>query len=112
MMQDFSVEIKKMDDCISVVLRGELDAYHSIEFKEKMLETVKSDREWILIDMRELSYIDSAGLGALVSLLKHSSESSKELRIFGLRGNVKKIFELTKLNRVFKIFDTIEEAKV
>ena len=60
--------------------------------------------------MTDLSYIDSAGLGALVSLLKRASENSKELRLFGLRGNVKKIFELTRLNMVFNIFDTLEEA--
>lgn len=111
MMQDFSVEIKKVDDYIFAILKGELDAYHSIEFKEKMIEAIKGNGKKALIDMTGLSYIDSAGLGALVSLLKRSSESSKELRIFGLKGNVKKVFELTRLNRVFKIFDTVEEAK-
>ncbi|WP_456399396.1 STAS domain-containing protein [Mesoaciditoga sp.] len=109
-MQDFKVEIKKADDNTLVLLSGELDAYHSIEFKEKMLDLLKEGGDKILIDMSELGYIDSAGLGALVSLLKRASENSKELRLFALRGNVKKVFELTRLNMVFKIFDTFEEA--
>ena len=110
-MQDFEVTIKTLNDDILAILKGELDAYHSIEFKEKVIESIKGDEKKILLDMNDLNYIDSAGLGALVSLLKRASENAKELRLFGLKGNVKKVFELTRLNRVFKIFDTIEEAR-
>ncbi len=109
-MQDFKVDVKTVNGDVLVLLTGELDAYHSIEFKEKMIELIKGPGEKILVDMNELSYIDSAGLGALVSLLKRASENSKELRLYGLKGNVKKVFELTRLNMVFKIFDTFEEA--
>ncbi len=109
-MQDFDFEVKTADDNTVVLLKGELDAYHSIKFKERMIELIRSDSQKILVDMNELTYIDSAGLGALVSLLKRASENSKELRLFGLKGNVKKVFELTRLNMVFKIFDTFEEA--
>ncbi len=110
-MQDFKVDIKMVNSDVLVLLSGELDAYHSIEFKEKMIEVIKGNGKKILIDMTDLNYIDSAGLGALVSLLKRASENSKELRLFGLKGNVKKVFELTRLNMVFKIFDTFEEAE-
>ncbi|WP_036221808.1 STAS domain-containing protein [Mesoaciditoga lauensis] len=109
-MQDFKIDIKMINSDVLIMLTGELDAYHSIEFKEKMMEIIKGHGDKILLDMTDLSYIDSAGLGALVSLLKRASENSKELRLFGLRGNVKKIFELTRLNMVFNIFDTLEEA--
>jgi anti-sigma B factor antagonist len=109
-MQDFKVDIKRVNGDALILLEGELDAYHSIEFKEKMMEIIQGDGQKIFIDMNDLNYIDSAGLGALVSLLKRASENSKELRLFGLRGNVKKVFELTRLNMVFKIFDTLEEA--
>ena len=109
-MQDFRIDIKMINSDVLIMLTGELDAYHSIEFKEKMMEVIRGRGDKILLDMTDLSYIDSAGLGALVSLLKRASENSKELRLFGLRGNVKKIFELTRLNMVFNIFDTLEEA--
>ncbi len=110
-MQDFEVTVKILDGDVLTILKGELDAYHSIEFKKKVIESINGDGKNIFLDMNDLSYIDSAGLGALVSLLKRASENAKELKLFGLKGNVKKIFELTRLNRVFKIFDTLEEAR-
>ncbi len=112
-MNEFSIEITKNAKIVLVKMKGELDAYQSIDFKKRMIdEVLNSDEKVILMDMTGLSYIDSAGLGALVSLLKRASEGSKELRFFGMRSNVKKIFELTRLNMVFKIFDTYEEASV
>lgn len=112
-MNDFSIEVAKNGDISLVKMKGELDAYQSIDFKKRMIEEVISGSgKIILMDMTGLSYIDSAGLGALVSLLKRASENSKELRFFGMRSNIKKIFELTRLNMVFKIFDTYEEASV
>ncbi len=110
-MKSFELELKKIGKDQVVVIKGELDAYQSIEFKEKLIDAFKEESEKVLIDMTAISYIDSAGLGALVSLLKRASERSKELRLFGLKPNVNKIFELTRLNRVFKIFDTLEEAQ-
>lgn len=110
-MNDFSIEIQKNGNDFLVKIKGELDAYQSIDFKKRMIEDViKENGKMIICDMTNLSYIDSAGLGALVSVLKRASENSKDLRFFGLKSNVKKIFELTKLNLVFKIFDTYEEA--
>lgn len=112
-MNDFSIEIIKNENEFLVKVKGELDAYQSIDFKKRMVEEVikgKGNENRIVCDMTGLSYIDSAGLGALVSILKRASENSKELKFFGLRSNVKKIFELTKLNLVFKICDTYEEA--
>lgn len=111
-MKSFELELKKIGKNQIVIIKGELDAYQSIEFKEKLIEAFKDESENVLIDMTGISYIDSAGLGALVSLLKKASERSKELRLFGLKENVNKIFELTRLNRVFRIFDTLEEAQV
>uniref|UniRef100_A0A7V3VS69 Anti-sigma factor antagonist n=1 Tax=Mesoaciditoga lauensis TaxID=1495039 RepID=A0A7V3VS69_9BACT len=105
------MEIRKNGNDSLAILKGELDAYQSIDFKKRMIEeAINATNKRILVDMTNLSYIDSAGLGALVSLLKRANEGSKEIRFFGMRNNVKKIFELTKLNMIFKIFDTYEEA--
>ncbi len=112
-MNDFYMEIKVVGNDFLIVLKGELDAYYSIDFKKRMIEEVMGSKmKKIIFDMTNLSYIDSAGLGALVSVLKRANDSAKELRFFGMRNSVRKIFELTKLNMIFKIFDTYEEACV
>jgi anti-sigma B factor antagonist len=63
------------------------------------------------MDFQEVPYIDSAGLGTLVSILREVRNYQKELKIVGLRKNIKRIFEMTRLDNIFNIYDTIEEAE-
>ncbi|MXW09079.1 MAG: STAS domain-containing protein [Gammaproteobacteria bacterium] len=75
-----------------------------------MLERLRiGDREF-LIDFAETGYIDSSGLGVLVSLSKKVREQGGELRLAALNEDLRTLFQLTKLDTLFTIVDSREEG--
>jgi anti-sigma B factor antagonist len=86
-------------------IRGDLDAKSATVLKDRINEKITDGKAMILINLSEVPYMDSAGLGVLVSGLKNANRLSGDLRIWGLQDEVKSIFELTRLNKVFQIFD-------
>ena len=91
-------------------LKGDLDTKGASTVKEKINEKLDEDKTLILFNLTEVTYIDSAGLGVLVSGLKNANKLSGDLKLWGLQENVKDVFELTRLNKVFQIFDDEESA--
>jgi len=110
-MNDLNFESRDSNGIRIIKISGDIDAYHSPKLKEQMEEVVKGDLKMIILDFSEVPYIDSAGLGTLVSILRDTRNYQKELKIAGLRKNIKRIFEMTRLDNIFKIYDTIEEAE-
>lgn len=86
-------------------IKGDLDAKSASNLKDRINEKITDGKSHILINLSDVPYMDSAGLGVLVSGLKNANRLSGDLRIWGLQEEVKSIFELTRLNKVFQIFD-------
>lgn len=89
-----------------------LDASNSAEFKNEAVALIGSSEVRVLVlDFSETGFLDSAGLGALVSILKSVSQSkNKRLALASLSPHVRQIFELTKLYRLFEIYNNVDEA--
>ena len=87
-----------------------LDAHNSGDLKAQLLETFKSGHKNILIDLKDVRFIDSSGLGALVSGFKNAISNQGGLKLSSLQSQVRSMFELTRLHRVFEIFPTTTEA--
>lgn len=87
-----------------------LDAHNSDELKAEMNRIFEQGTKDILLDLKEVRFIDSSGLGVLVSGFKNASTRQGSLRLCGLQTQVKSMFELTRLHRVFDIFQTVDEA--
>jgi len=89
-----------------------LDASSVGEFKVAAVSLISSpDMRGLVLDFSETAFLDSAGLGALVSILKNVSQSGgKRLALASLSPHVRQIFELTKLYRLFEIYNNAEEA--
>lgn len=83
-----------------IILHGDIDLYNVNELKEQ-LQNCKSAN--ILIDAADLQYIDSTGLGVLVSSLNKLREKNGTIRIEGLKPHIYKIFALTSLDKIFDI---------
>lgn len=82
---------------------GELDIYTSPKFKELLVEALEERMGNIVINGQNLSYIDSTGLGVLISVLKKVKENDKTITIENIKPNIKKLFDLTSLDKVFVI---------
>jgi anti-sigma B factor antagonist len=89
---------------------GDLDARSAGDLKLTLNEKIENGSVWVLINLSEVPYMDSAGLGVLVSGLKNTNRQNGDLRLWGLQPDVRNIFELTRLNKVFQIFDSEETA--
>lgn len=95
-------DINEETDLIKISLEGDLDAYSSDEFKEAVLKKIPSSKD-ILINAKKLNFIDSTGLGSLISIYNNIKEQEKTISIEEIKPNVKQIFEITELDKLFNI---------
>ena len=86
-----------------------LDAYLAPEFKAKLVHLVQSGHERIVIDMAALEFIDSGGLGALIAGLK-ALGGGGEIVLCGITPRLLSLFQLTHVDKLFHIFDSVEVA--
>lgn len=80
------------------------------KFKENLLKKIDEGYNNIVVDLSASDFVDSSFLGALVAGLKKSTMKSGDLKIIGLQPPVRAMFELTRLYRIFDIFDNLDEA--
>ena len=82
---------------------GELDVSTADQFKEYLHKLIDKDIRNIKFDLENLDYIDSTGLGVMIGILKRIKIENKEIYIKSPRENVKKIFSITGLDKIFKM---------
>jgi anti-sigma B factor antagonist len=92
------------------VREDRLDAHNSSELKSRMLNLFEEGKKDMVVDLGEVRFIDSSGLGALVSGFKNASARSGSLKLSNLQPQVQSMFELTRLHRVFEIFSDTKQA--
>ncbi len=95
---------------IMVSVDGQLIVANRNELKDKVLKALETGESKFVLDFSSTEYIDSSGLGVLVSVSKKIREAGGELRLAGLNEDLGMLFELTKLDTLFKIRDTTDEA--
>ena len=95
-----------------VEVEGQLIVGNRQELKQQVLERLEAGDRKFVIDFTNTGYIDSSGLGVLVSLSKKIREQGGELRLSSLNEDLRTLFELTKLDTLFRIADNKSEALV
>lgn len=95
---------------VVVTVDGQLIVGNRHELKQKVTEALESGERKFLIDFTKTGYIDSSGLGVLVSLSRRIREAEGDLRLSGLNEDLRTLFELTKLDTLFNIADTSSAA--
>jgi anti-sigma B factor antagonist len=86
-----------------------MDASVSEGFKAKLTELINNGNRLIVLDLSSVAFVDSSGLGAIVSTLKKVGPNG-DLAICGLQDSVLSLFKLTRMDRVFRIFPNSKEA--
>jgi anti-sigma B factor antagonist len=89
---------------------GQLIVGNRHELKELVSRALEGGARRFVLDFSRTGYIDSSGLGALVTIAKQVREHGGELRLSGLNEDLRSLFELTKLDTLFAITDTSEQA--
>ncbi len=103
-------EVTKDGEITVLDVEGQLIVGNRQELKQRVLEELEGGERKFLIDFDRTGYIDSSGLGVLVSLSKKIREQGGELRLANLNEDLRTLFELTKLDTLFQIADSRNEA--
>lgn len=102
--------VEQTEDSWRVAIHGQLVVTNRQEFKDVVLAAVEQGAQRVLVDFSETGYIDSSGLGALVSLNKRIRERGGELRLAALNEDLRTLFELTRLDTLFELHDSVADA--
>lgn len=105
-----SFTISKQSDITIVEVEGQLIVGNRQELKQRVMDEYDAGARKVLVDFTRTGYIDSSGLGVLVSLAKRLREDGGELRLANLNDDLRTLFELTKLDTLFPISDNRERA--
>ncbi|SDW28720.1 STAS domain-containing protein [Roseicitreum antarcticum] len=98
-----NLEAKYVNKCLNVtVCESRLDAAVAIVFKEQMRAFTEGGSGAVILDLSQVSFIDSSGLGAVVAVMKLLGPE-RPLELAGLTANVAKVFRLTRMEKVFTI---------
>lgn len=103
----------RKDDAKGVVIigvDGQLIVGNRHDLKTKVMESMDAGETKVVVDFTNTGYIDSSGLGVLVSLAKKIREAGGDLVLAGLNEDLRTLFELTKLDTLFAIKESAEEA--
>lgn len=94
---------EKKEGKFVICLAGEIDVYSVPDLKDKLYQIIDEEALDIEISCENLTYIDSSGLGILVGALKRVKQNGNNVYISKLKDNIKKLFLITGLDRVFEI---------
>lgn len=105
------IKMEKTEGIAVLYIREDrLDANNSEELKAELRRFFDGGSKDLILDLKEVLFIDSSGLGVLVSGYKNASILHGSLKLSNLQSQVKSMFELTRLHRVFDIFTTVDDA--
>lgn len=97
------------DVAVAIIPVDELDAGNASEFKRDIAPVLQANTRLIL-DLSRLRFVDSSGLGAMLSCLRQLSARKGDLKLCGMSKQVRALFELVRMHRIFDIYGSREEA--
>jgi anti-sigma B factor antagonist len=97
-------------ECAVLRIAGEVDVYSAPQLRERVIRLLSDGVRHVVADLREVGFLDSTGLGALVGSLKRLRERDGSLKVVTSAGSIPQLFRLTGLVRVFTLYQSVPEA--
>ncbi len=107
---DLSLNTRTVGDRTIVEVGGEIDVYTAPKLREALIELVQGGTYNIVVDMEQVEFLDSTGLGVLVGGLKRVRSHDGSMTLVCTQERLLKIFRITGLTRVFEIHPDVEAA--
>jgi len=102
---------KKTDDIVLIYLKGHLDIYITGQIEKKIIEVISANPECnLIINLTDVDYVSSAGLGVFISIMSKLKKSQRKLALCSLNYTVRRIFNVVKFYDMFDVFKTEIEA--
>lgn len=104
------LKIRKNGEVYIIDVNGEMDLYNSYKLKELVMKMIEKNIKIFIINLEQVDYIDSSGIGALIYISSTIKKMNLRLSLSNIHGSVKKVIELTKLMGYFPIANSVDEA--
>lgn len=98
----FNIDYKE-EEILNVLLSGDLDINSVEKFKEDILEKYENMDRDIVINLKDLEYIDSTGIGAIMTVYNEVKKKNKVLTVKNANRNIAKLFKITELDKIFNM---------
>jgi len=108
--QDSVKEVRRDNSTTVVVLTGDIDLHHTPEVHQTLIDVCMEKPDRLVINLSQVDYMDSSGVGTLVEVFRRVNAYKGKLHLCSMNERVRSIFEITKLDQIFKIYATEEEA--
>jgi len=92
-------------------LSGRFDAHQAPRVQKEIDAALANGTTYVIMDLSEVNFVDSSALAVMVRTMKHCRERNGDLLLCGLRQPVRIIFELTRMDRAFRIVDELGDAR-
>ncbi len=107
---DLSLQTRNEGDWTVVAVGGEIDVYTAPKLREALVELVNEGRYQLVVDLEQVDFLDSTGLGVVVGGLKRVRANDGNLRVVCTQERLLKIFRITGLTKVFAIHESVAAA--
>jgi anti-sigma B factor antagonist len=104
------IDVSGSAEITVIAPHGDLDMAAADHMRRTLIRLVDEGSRKLLVDLEQVGYVDSSGMGALVAALKHARTVGGDLRLCALQDDVRAIFEMTRLNKAVTIHATRSEA--
>lgn len=105
---NITIDVKEMEQQITVRIAGEIDAYTAPKLRETVFPYTEKEKVNVVIDLSEVSYMDSTGLGVFVGLFKSLNANGGTLQLIGLSERLRRLFDITGLADIMNINSEVE----
>ena len=102
----------KLNDFLLVALEGEVDLNSSPQLRKVFNDIIDKGAQKIIVNFAKVSYIDSSGLATLIEMMQRMKQGEGRMYLVQMSDKIKSLFEITKLDKLFAIYRTQEEALV
>jgi anti-sigma B factor antagonist len=104
------IKVRQTEDVTILELAGSLDISNAHQIRQAVLDAVSIPSAQVIVNLRDLYFVDSSGLAVLVQGLKRARENQGNLCLCNLQSPVRMILELTRFDKVFEIFSNEKDA--
>ena len=107
---DLSLTVDRLGPCVVVGISGEIDLDTAPTLREELLRVLGQGPPHLVLDIAKVGFLDSSGLGVLVGTLRRARMLGGSVRIASPSRQVREVLEITGLDAVFPVHETVEDA--
>ena len=106
---NLTIDIEEVNSQAIMTLKGEIDIYTAAKLKKDLNDLVSEQKSDVIVDLKDVTYMDSTGLGTFISALKHSEKAGSKLRLIRANDRLFRLFKVTGLDDVIDVH-SLEEG--